>query len=67
MKKRMKQGKFKSTTRPNTTDDRGSVQVCVILKGSNGGHIRGNITKYMTLKDAKVSEVFGAIENALLE
>lgn len=51
----------------NKSDHRGSVAVSVNLRALNGatGYLKGNIGRALTVKGAKVSEVFAAIERAL--
>jgi hypothetical protein len=52
--------------KPWAKDERGTVRVSVCLKSQGeGGNARGNITRYLTVLDAKVSTVYEAIEHAL--
>ena len=51
-----------------TDDNRGRIVVQVGLRTPKGGlYVKGNITRYLTIKDAKVSEVITAIAEALFE
>lgn len=61
---------FKRSTRSRSgqprMDETGTVQVRVILLGpSKNAAQKGNVTKALSVSDAKVSEVFAAIERAL--
>ena len=52
--------------RMNTDDSKGIVRVTV-FRANGGAHVKGNITRSVSLDNVKVSEVFSAIEDALLE
>jgi hypothetical protein len=49
-----------------TSDKRGQVQVRVV-RAYASNPVKGNITRTVTIKDAKVSEVFAAIERGLFK
>ena len=51
--------------RKNLTDVRGTVQVLVRLQYGSPNQ-KGSLSRSLSLKDAKVSEVFKAIENTLV-
>lgn len=52
--------------RKNTEDAVGPVRIAVFMSDGHGGHKKGNITRSTTLDNTSVSDVFSAIEDALL-
>jgi len=57
------------THRRNTKDEEGTVRVRIALVHPqyNSSHIKGNITRSFTVKEAKVSTVADAFETVLEE
>lgn len=53
------------STGKNITDNKGSIKVTVSMVDGNSSR-KGNIFRSLTLADTKVSEVFKAVEKALL-
>lgn len=63
-------GKFQRSLRHQgpRTDYEGTVVVQAYLRSPTGrGALKGNLTRALTVYNAKVSEVFDAIEKALFE
>ena len=68
--KKMKFKRTGLTPKKDMKDERGNVKIQVMLvsSGNNGRQpVKGNISKSVTLSAAKVSEVFAAIENAIID
>ena len=67
MAKRKKWNRGVGGTRPlqNHNDDEGTIRVRVLLCDYESTSRPGNITKSMTVRGARVSEVFEALEKAL--
>jgi len=61
--------KFERSTKANkvTENSRGRVIVAISRRHPSGAYVKGNVNKYCTVKDAKVTEVFEAIEKALFD
>ena len=53
--------------RRNAVDRRGQVQVRIARGNGRRGHTVSNITRCLTIKDARVSEVFKYLEKVLFE
>lgn len=51
---------------PDMTDVRGKVRVVVRSIASNGKFLKGNVTRTLTFRDARVSEVASAIKERLI-
>lgn len=53
------------TVRADRTDKVGSVQVTVLLRNPPFGAMKGNLVRSLTVRHAKVSDVYAAVRRAL--
>lgn len=49
----------------NVADDEGTVVVFIVLRGKNGRARKGNVTKTLSIPDARVTDVRAIIDAAL--